>query len=359
MKILDWYIIRKFLGTFFFALGLIILIVIVFDVSEKIDDFITKEAPLDEIIFSYYLTFIPFFTNMFSPLITFIAVVFFTSKIAYNTEIVAILSSGVSFKRLLRPYLISATIIGLLSFYLANFLIPSTNVIKKEFEDKYIWNKKYNTSNNIHIQNKPGELVYVESFNDRTNTGYNFTWEKFDGQELVFKLKSRTVIYDSANNQWNIIKYKKREISADKTQTFEEGDTLIAKFNIIPRDYSNRVVNMEVMDYYQLNEFIAKEEIKGSENIKFYYVEKHRRVAFPFATLILTVIGAALSSRKSRGGMGIHLAFGITLSFTYIIFMQISTVFATYGALSPFVAVWIPNIIFFFIALYLVRVAPK
>ncbi|MCK5845863.1 MAG: LptF/LptG family permease [Bacteroidales bacterium] len=359
MKILDWYIIRKFLGTFFFTLGLIILIVIIFDISEKIDDFINNEAPLKEIIFSYYITFIPFFTNMFSPLITFIAVVFFTSKIAYNTEIVAILSSGISFRRLLRPYLISATLIGLLSFYLANFLIPTTNKIKKDFEDTYIWMKKYNTSKNIHLQNKPGELLYVESFNNRINTGYNFTWEKFEGQNLVFKLKSKTINYDSANNQWDIIRYKSRKIINDSTQIFESGDTLVANFNIIPRDYSNKVVNMEVMDYYELNDFIAKEEIKGSENIKFYYVEKHRRVAFPFATLILTVIGAALSSRKLRGGMGIHLAVGITLSFTYIIFMQISTVFATFGALSPLVAVWIPNMVFFLIAIYLVRIAPK
>ncbi len=359
MKIIDWYIIRKFLGTFFFTLGLIILIVIIFDVSEKIDDFINNEAPFSEIIFSYYITFIPFFTNMFSPLITFIAVVFFTSKIAYNTEIVAILSSGISFKRLLRPYLLAATFIGLLSFYLANFLIPTTNKIKKEFEDKYIWNKKYNTSSNIHIQNKPGELIYVESFNNRTNTGYNFTWEKFDGQTLKYKLKSKTIVYDSANNDWTIIKYKERIFDDDNTQHFTEGDTLIAKFNIIPRDYSDKVVNMEVMDYFELNEFIANEEIKGSENIKFYYVEKYRRVSFPFATLILTVIGAALSSRKVRGGMGIHLAVGITMSFTYIIFMQISTVFATFGALSPLVATWIPNIVFFFIAIYLVRIAPK
>ena len=359
MKIIDWYIIKKFLGTFFFALGLIILIVIVFDISEKLDDFINNEAPLKEIIFSYYITFIPFFVNMFSPLISFIAVVFFTSKLASNTEIIAILSSGVSFRRFLRPYLISAAFIGLLSFYLANFLIPTTNKTKKQFEDTYIWKKKYNTSKNIHIQNKPDELLYVESFNNRINTGYNFTWEKFEGQKLVYKLKSKTIIYDSLNNEWNIVRYKIRTFVGDSIQEFEHGDTLIAKFNIIPRDFSDKVVNMEVMDYFELNEFIAKEEIKGSENIKFYYVEKHKRVSFPFATLILTVIGASLSSRKARGGMGIHLALGITLSFTYIIFMQISTVFATFGALSPLVAVWIPNIIFFFIAIYLFIIAPK
>ena len=358
MKKLDWYIIRKFLGTFFFTIGLIILIVIVFDISEKIDDFINNHAPLHEIIFSYYLTFIPFFTNMFSPLITFIAVVFFTSKIAYNTEIVAILSSGISFHRLLRPYMISATFIGILSFYLANFLIPQTNVIKNRFEDKYIFQTHYNTKRNIHIQNKPGELLYVERFDNQAMRGYDFSWEKFNGETLKFKLNSRYVIYDTLAHNWKIINYTIRRFDHGK-QDFEHGDTLIEHFNVIPSDYSDQLVNMDVMNYFQLDRFITKERIKGSENIKFYLVEKYRRIAFPFATLILTLIGASLSSQKIRGGMGLHLAFGIVLSFTYIIFMQISTVFATYGTLSPFVAVWIPNIIFSIIALYLLKRAPK
>ncbi len=358
MKKLDWYIIRKFLGTFFFTIGLIILIVVIFDISEKIDDFIENQAPIKEIIFSYYLTFIPFFTNMFSPLITFIAVVFFTSKLAYNTEIVAILSSGISFHRLLRPFMISATFIGILSFYLANFLIPQTNIIKNNFEAKYIFKFHYNTKRNIHLQNKPNEILYVESYNNKLFTGYNFTWEKFDGQELKFKLTSRYAIFDTLTEEWKIINYNIRRFK-DGKQSFEHGDTLIERFNIMPRDYSDKVAKMDVMNYFELNDFINKEKIKGSEKIKFYLVEKYKRIAFPFATIILTLIGASLSSRKLRGGMGIHLAIGITLSFTYIIFMQISTVFATYGTLSPFIAVWIPNIIFSIIALYLLRIAPK
>ncbi len=358
MKKLDWYIIKKFLGTFFFTIGLIILIVIVFDISEKIDDFIENNAPLSEIIFSYYLTFIPFFTNMFSPLFTFIAVVFFTSKIAYNTEIVAILSSGISFRRLLRPYLISATFIAVLSFYLGNFLIPKTNEIRMEFEDKYIFRKLNNTKRNIHIQNQPGELLYVESFNNNNLTGYHFTWEKFEGEKMVYKLNANNISYDTIAEKWDIRKYNIRRVE-DGVQNFEKGDSMSAVFNITPTDYSDKIIRMDVMDYFELNTFIEKAKIKGSENIKFYLVEKHKRVSFPFATLILTVIGASLSSRKVRGGMGLHLAIGITLSFTYIIFMQISTVFANYGTLSPLVAVWIPNIIFTFIALFLYKRAPK
>jgi len=358
MKKIDWYIIKKFLGTFFFTIALIIIIVIIFDISEKIDDFITNEAPLSEIIFHYYLTFIPFFTNMFSPLITFIAVVFFTSKMAYNTEIIAILSSGVSFKRLLLPYIMAATFIAVLSFYLANFLIPHTNQIKMTFEDKYIYQTHYNTSRDIHVQNKKGEYVFVESFNDQTLTGYGFTYEKYDGKKLVFKIHARNITYDTTTSRWKIHHYSSREIINGK-HYFKKGVVLDTVLNIVPRDYSDKVARMDIMDYFELNDFIASEKIKGSEKIKFYLVEKYRRISFPIATIILTLIGASLSSRKMRGGIGLHLAIGITLSFSYIIFMQVSTVFATFGTLSPFVAVWIPNIIFTFIALYLLRLAHK
>jgi len=358
MKKIDWYIIKKFLGTFFFTIALIIIIVIIFDVSEKIDDFINNEAPLYDIVFHYYLTFIPFFTNMFSPLITFIAVVFFTSKMAYNTEIVAILSSGVSFKRLLLPYMIAAAFIAFLSFYLANFMIPHTNQIKMAFEDKYIYQTHYNTSRDIHVQNKTGEYLFVESFNDQTLTGYGFTWEIFDGQKLVFKVHARNITFDTSTFKWTIHHYTTREIIGDK-QYFKKGVEFDTTLNVVPRDYSDKVARMDIMDYFELDDFIAKERIKGSEKIKFYLVEKYRRVSFPIATIILTLIGAALSSRKMRGGIGLHLAIGITLSFSYIIFMQVSTVFATFGTLSPFIAVWIPNIIFSFIALYLLKLAHK
>lgn len=358
MKKLDWYIIRKFLGTFFFTMILIILIVIIFDVSEKIDDFIKNQAPFKEIVFSYYLTFVPYFTNMFSPLFTFIAVVFFTSKIAYNTEIVAILSSGISFRRLLRPYMISATILALLSFYLSNFLIPQTNEIRYAFEDRYIFSKKTNMGRNIHIQNSPGTILYVESYSNEDNKGRNFSMEKIEEDLLIYKLKARNVTYDSLSNMWEAHSYVIRREN-DGVSSFEYGDTLELSLNIVPSDFSSRVKRMDVMNYFQLKEFIEKEKIKGSKNIKFYEVERHKRVSFPFATLILTLIGAALSSRKVRGGIGLHLAFGILISFSYIIFMQISTVFATFGTLSPFIAVWIPNIIFAILAIFLIRLAPK
>ncbi len=358
MKKIDWYIIKKFLGTFFFTMILIILIVIIFDISEKLDDFLKNHAPLYEIVFSYYLTFIPYFTNMFSSLFTFIAVVFFTSKLAANTEIIAILSSGISFRRMLRPYLISATFLAVLSFYLANFLIPQTNKIRYAFEDKYIFSKRTNTSRNIHIQNSPGTLLYVESFNNDEKKGHSFTMEKVANHKRNYKLKARDITYDSLSNGWEAHHYM---ISYNRNDSikYEYGDTLPLELNVVPSDFSSRIKRMDVMNYFELDEFIKQEKIKGSKNIKFYEVERHKRVSFPFATLILTIIGASLSSRKARGGIGLHLAFGILISFAYIIFMQISTVFATFGTLSPFVAVWIPNFMFAILAIFLVRMAPK
>ena len=358
MKKIDWYIIKKFLGTFFFTMILIILIVIIFDVSEKIDDFIKNQAPLSEIVFSYYLTFIPYFTNMFSSLFTFIAVVFFTSKLAANTEIIAILSSGVSFRRLLRPYLIAAFFLAVLSFYLANFLIPQTNQIRYAFEDKYIFSKKANNQRNIHIQNNPGTILYVESYSNDNNKGRNFTMERISDFEMNYKLKARDITYDSLKNNWEVHHYMIQQRSNEGV-FFEYGDTLEIDLNVLPSDFSAQIKRMDIMNYFELDQFIASEKIKGSKNIKFYEVERHKRVSFPFATLILTIIGASLSSRKVRGGIGLHLAFGILISFAYIIFMQISTVFATFGTLSPFVAVWIPNFLFALLAILLVRLAPK
>ncbi|MCK5856298.1 MAG: LptF/LptG family permease [Bacteroidales bacterium] len=358
MKKIDWYIIKKFLGTFFFTMILIIVIVIIFDISEKLDDFLKNQAPLKEIVFSYYLTFIPYFTNMFSSLFTFIAVVFFTSKIAANTEIIAILSSGISFRRLLRPYLVAATFLAVLSFYLANFLIPQTNKIRYAFEDKYIFSKHNNNSRNIHVQNSPGTLLYVESFNNDDNRGRGFTMEKVSKHQMFYKMKARDITFDSLSNSWEVHHYMIYNIALDSI-SYEYGDTLAIALNVIPSDFSSRIKRMDVMNYFELDSFIESEKIKGSKNIKFYEVERHKRVSFPFATLILTIIGASLSSRKSRGGIGLHLAFGILISFAYIIFMQISTVFATFGTLSPFVAVWIPNFLFAILAVLLVRLAPK
>ncbi|MEE4176447.1 MAG: LptF/LptG family permease [Bacteroides sp.] len=358
MKKIDWYIIKKFLGTFFFAMALIILIVIVFDFSEKIDDFIEKQAPLREIIFSYYLNFIPYFVNLFSPLFTFIAVIFFTSRLATNTEIVAMLSAGISFRRLMVPYLISAILLGMLSFYLANIIIPPANKRRLDFEAVYVKNPATFRERNIHMQIRPGVFIFLESYNDRSNMGWRFSLEKIEEGELVYKLSADNIRWDSINGSWGIENYYLRTIDGLQEE-LRFGNRLDTVLPFTPRDFIQNLKEMETMNFSELRDYIRNERLKGSENVKFYEVEMYRRAAFPFATLVLTLICVALSSRKVRGGIGLHLGAGLAFSFAFILFMQISTTFATKGNLSPLLSVWIPNIIFGLVGIYLYQRAPK
>lgn len=358
MKQLDIYIIKKFLGTFFYAISLLIVIVIIFDISEKIDDFLEGYATLREILFDYYLNFIPYFVNLFSYLFTFIAVIFFTSKMASNSEIVAILSSGVSFRRFLLPYLISAIILGLLSFYLANFLIPRTNKRMMAFEKAYLKSPYRNSEKDIHMQIKPGTFVYLERYDNVSNTGFKFALEEFAGNQLVYKLNSNRIIWDSVQGIWTIKDYVVRKIDGE-TETIQKGRTLDTLINMFPHEFTFILDDMKTMNFIELREFIDKERLKGSTLIKEYEVEKQKRIAFPFATIILTVIGVSISSRKVRGGIGMHLGLGLALTFTFIMFQQVTTVFATRGSLAPWVSVWIPNVIYGILGLFLLWKAPK
>jgi lipopolysaccharide export system permease protein len=357
-KKIDTYIIKKFLGTFFYAIALIIIIVIIFDISEKIDDFIEKDAPLYDIIFKYYLNFVPYFANLFSPLFTFIAVIFFTSKLASNTEIVAILSSGISFRRLLRPYIISAVFLALFSFVLSNFIIPPANKKRIEFEMMYIKNAIRSKDMNMHMQISPGTYVYSEMYNNETNIAYHFSLEKINEKGLYYKLTSDQAKWDSIKGSWKIQNYFIRTIDGykEKIKIGKEIDTII---NLKPSDFVENLHNIETMNWSQLNNYISEEKLKGSDNLSYYLVEKHKRIAFPFATVVLTLIGVSLSSRKVRGGIGLHLGIGITLSFIFILFMQITTTFATNGNWPAVIAVWIPNLVFGALGIYLLRIAPK
>ncbi len=359
MKKIDIYIIKKFLGTFFYSISLIIIIVIIFDISEKIDDFIDKQAPLRDILLVYYLNFVPYFINLFSPLFTFIAVIFFTSKLASDSEIIAMLCSGISFKRLLVPYVISALTLAIMSFVLANFIIPKANERRREFQNMYIGSVTKNKDRNIHIQLSSKTFAYVESYNTSNNIGHNFSLEMLDeNREIYYKLNSKFIKWDSIAKNWEVEDYFIRTFDHNNEQ-IKKGKKLDITFNLRPDDMVINKENYETMNYYQLREHIKELKLKGSNEIKFYEVEKQRRFSFPFATIVLTIIGVSLSSRKIRGGIGMHLLFGILISFSYILFMQISTVFATFGNLSPFIATWIPNIIFLILGVYLLKIAPK
>ncbi len=350
IKKFDWYIIKKFLGTFFYSIALLTVIIIVFDISEKIDDFIENEAPFRKIVFQHYMNFIPFFVNMFSYLFTFIAVIFFTSKLAMNTEIIAILSSGVSFNRLLYPYMLSAFILTIMSFYLANFVIPKANITRREFKDRYIENLNQNKDHNIHLQISPGTFAYVESFNLHTNTGQRFSLEKFNAdRSLSFKLNSYKMVYDSVSGKWKIYNYYIREINGN-VEKLRKGAQLDTLINLLPSDLFIKKEDFEVMNYFEIRDYINEQKMKGNPRIQDYEVEKHKRIAFPFATLVMTIIGVSLSSRKVRGGIGLHLGLGIGLAFLFILIMQ---VFAVSGNLSPALAAWLPNIVFGIIGIYL------
>lgn len=359
MKKIDIYIIKKFLSAFFLIIVLLIVILIIFDFSERIDDFMEKNAPFREIVFAYYLNFIPYFVNLFSALLTFIAVIFFTAKMASHTEIIAILSSGISFKRMLYPFILSAMFIAILSFILSNFIIPPANKKRLEFTYKYLKNTSHYKDRDIHLQINPGVYAYVEYFNDLTNVGSRFTLEHIKNEKLISKTSAELIRWDSVKKKWSIENYWTRAIN-DTIERITWGSKLDTTLGIFPNDFYRTLDEVETMNYSQLNKFIAKEKLKGSNNIDTYLLEKYRRIAFPFSTLVLALIGVSISSRKVRGGIGFHLGAGIALSFIYILFMQVITTISIYGGKIPVsIAVWIPNIIFILIALYLLRIAPK
>ena len=358
MQKLDWYIIKKFLGTFFLSISLILLIVVVFDISEKIDDFIEKDAPLRGIIFDYYLNFIPYFGNLFSPLFTFVAVIFFTSKMANNTEIISILGSGISFNRFLRPFMLSAGLLAILSFTLSNFIIPPANSERLEFENTYIKNPYKNRDKDIHMQIKPGQFIYMQSYNTKRNIGYKFSMEQFENNELQEKLFCNYIKWNETTENWTVHNYFIRKID-HLNEKIIEGDTLVLTINLHPNDFNVRRSMVETMNMFQLNYYIKEERMKGSKNLVFHIIEQQKRFAYPFATLILTIVAVAMASRKVRGGIGLHLGLGLLISFAYILFMQVSTTFATNGDLSPIIAVWIPNLLFASLGLYLIKKAPK
>lgn len=358
LKKIDIYIIRKFLGTYFYSILLLTVIIIIFDISEKIDDFIEKDAPLKAIIFDYYLNFIPYFVNMFSALFTFISVVYFTSRMASNTEIIAILNGGVSFWRMLRPYLISGVILTLLSFGLMNYVIPFTNRDLRKFEKQYIKNPFRVNQINIHLQVKPNTFVYVENFNNVANIGYRFTMEKFDSLGLRQKMKADMITWDSIKSSWKVSNYIIRTLN-QQGEHITQGQSLDTALMIAPSDFTVDIEDAKIMTYNQLNKFIAREELRGSTMAKQFNLEKYKRVTYPFANLVLTFIGVALSSRKVRGGIGMHLGLGIAIAFTFILMLQVSSVFALFGNLPASIALWIPNVIYGIVALVLLIIAPK
>ena len=360
INLIDIYIIRKFLGTFFFCLVLILTIAIVFDFAEKIDNFMEKEAPVRAIIFDYYMNFIPYFATLFAPLFVFIAVIFFTSKMAVHTEIIAILNSGMSFKRMMWPYFLSSLVIAIFTFVLTNFVIPKSNLIRMDFEDRYYRSSSRKvTVENIHRQVFKNIYVYMGSFNPLSQRGQNFTIEKFnDSGRLESKLSSSSVTYDTALHKWTAMNYFLREMKGNE-EVLTKGRQIDTTLTIQPSDFSRDPGFVGTMTYRELGDYIRLLQLQGSDELKLFLIEKHRRFANPFAVFILTLIGVSLSSRKIRGGIGMNIGTGLILSFSYILFLQFASQFSLKGNLGPMLAMWIPNILYSIIALVLYKRAPK
>ena len=356
-KIIDWYIIKKFLGTYIFTIILVIAISVMFDFNQKIDNFIKTSAPTDKIIFDYYLNFVPYFVNLFSPLFVFIAVIFFTSKLADNSEIIAMLASGISFNRLMRPYMLSAAIIAVCTFVLNSYIIPPGNVKMIEFTNTYVRDKKVDVGSNIQIEIEPGVIAYFERYDNITRSGRGFSLEHFEGKELKSRLTARNITWDSAYH-WTVKNYIIRDFVGMR-ENITSGDRLDTILTIVPSDFLISVNDSEQMTTPALKHYIDRQKTRGIGNIQLFEIEYHKRFAMTFAAFILTIIGASLSSRKIKGGMGFNIGIGLLLSFSYILFMQISSSFAVSGILSPFWAVWIPNILYAFIAAFLYMKAPR
>lgn len=355
----DWYIIKKFLGTYFFAIALIISIAVVFDVNEWIDKFINNKAPVKAIIFDYYANFIPYFSNLFSPLFVFISVIFFTSKLAENSEIIAMMSTGMSFRRLLRPYMISAAIISIMTYGMGAYVIPKGNVTRLNFEDKYKKKKKQEYVRNVQIEVDSGVIAYMERYENYNKTAYRFSLDKFVDKKLVSHLTARSATYDTMNvHKWTLKNYMIREMDGMK-ETITKGERLDSIIKMEPQDFLIMRNQQETMTSSELSAYIERQRRRGFANIKEFEIEYHKRIAMSFASFILTIIGVSLSSRKVKGGMGLYLGVGLALSFSYILFQTVSSTFAVNGNASPLLAVWIPNIVYSFIAIYLYRKAPR
>lgn len=354
MKKIDWYIVRKFLGTFFYAIMILAIIACVIDYSEKMDDFVTKKAPVLAIL-NYFKNFIPHISALLFPLFIFIATIFFTSKMAYKSEIIAILASGTSFQRFLRPYLMGGGFLCLLSLLANHWVVPNANKQRLAFENKYIHNALYSSDRNVHLRLSKDLYVYMMNYDYQANVGYHFTAEKIDGTILREKLSAERASYDSVKKIWHLYNVRIRTNDGLKeTLTFEP--ELFRKYGSFkPIDLEEDDAIKEALTTPELNAYIAKEKLRGSETLNFFYIEKYRRTAQPFAALILTVIGVCISSKKIRGGSGLHLALGIVISALYIMAMQFTNTFSTKAGLNPLIAVWIPNFIFGIVAWYLYR----
>ncbi len=359
LKILDRYIIGKFLSTYFFAIAMIIVVMVVFDYAEKLDDFTQFKAPFEAIVMDYYVNFIPFFINQFSGLFAFIAVIFFTSKMAYKTEIIAMLSSGMSFRRLMWPYFVGSLIIASLSLSLNLWIIPSAQKTRIEFESQYLARKRNKTfDKHIYRQVEPGVFLYLRNYNATGKASFLALENYVDGV-MVASLEAGSVALDDDTDRWVAQRYVSRTFDSMGVETFTQHRNLDTLINIDRNELGKVNELIKTMPIKELDLFLEQQKAKGSDSIKIIEVERHARFAYPLATFVLALIGVSVSSRKVRGGTGFHIGLGIGLCFSYILFSRFFEEFAKSGSIPPGLAVWLPNVIYLFISIYFYNKAPK
>lgn len=361
ISILDRYIIKKFIGTYIYSIMLIISISIVFDVNENLAKFTQYHAPLQAIVFDYYMNFVPYFANLFSPLFVFISVIFFTSKLAGNSEVISMLAAGISFKRLLRPYMISAAIISVVTYYLGSYVIPKNTIVRQNFEMMYKNKKKNTSADNVQLQVGDGVIAYIQHYDNIRKKGYGFFLDKFENKQLVSHMTAWEIQYDTISDSkyhWKAMNYSIRSLKGYR-ERITKGTQIDTLIMMEPTDLVFSKGQQETFTSPQLKDYISKQINRGSSNVVQYEVEYHKRIASSFASFILTLIGVSLSSRKRKGGMGMYLGIGLALSFGYILLQTVSATFAIQANMPPMLAAWIPNILFAIVAYFCYRHAPN
>lgn len=359
MKKLDWYIIRKFLSSFFFMIGAFCVITVIFDLSETVDDLVTNNAPIKEIIFDYYLNLCFHFGNMLSAFVVFLTVILVTSNLAQKSEFIAMLSGGISFNRLLRPYFIASTFLVMISLLIAHVILPEANKTKVDFTFKYIHTKFHISDLNMYREVSPGTIAYFRTITVERNVGYKFAMENWEDGRLKRKIMASKARYDEETDKWVLSTVHIRDFHEGGLETLRTIETLDSALNMKISDFGQRAEVISTLDYGELNDYIEKEKLRGSGQVAFIEIEKYSRTSNAFAIYVLTLIGVSISSRKVRGGTGLHLFFAVVIGLTYVFAMKMMTVSATNIGLPAAIAVWVPNILFLILGLIIYFRAPK
>ncbi len=355
---MDRYILKKFFSTYFVVLLTFIAIAVVFDITEKLDDFISGRADVYSIIINYYFNFIPYYGILLTPLLLFLSVVFFTSRMTSNNEFIALINTGTSYVRILTPFVMGATLVCIINIFVNHYWLPIANRNRILFEWQNLKNDYATNANNIHFQNAKNSFIFLQNYNGADSSGYNFQLTTFKDGKLVYKLSADRIKWKREQEEWNITNYAVRRNYFMK-ESLHYGRDSVIKLNLVPKDFDRDVESIAAYTTPELNDIIKEETQKGSNQIPFYSLEKYKRTAFPFSIIILTIIGVSVSTRKVRGGTGLHLFLGIALSFSYIMFQQFFGVFSTNADLHPAIGAWTPNFIYLIIAIVAYRLAPK